>query len=179
MTQAVDEALKNRVSVIVVPTDKYNDIINEIAKKLGDNYMNIMYVTLNNLYQPLKRKLSEAGVKVENYFFIDCVTKGAMGKIPANEEQCIYVSSPSALTEISIAITKSLQTKDPDFIVFDSLSTLLIYSQSSVVNQFAHSIVTKINAFGSKIVFPCLKSEKEEELLKSLSLVADKITYEE
>lgn len=159
---------------VVIPTKEYAETSLDLIRQLTQKYPKTLYVTLNKLYAPLKRKLVDGGVDISKIVFIDCVTKTAIAN-PVDTDECMYVSSPHAMTEISISITKMIQTHDPDCIFFDSISTLLIYEENMVVNQFIHSLTNKITAFGRRLVLTALDGEKERELIKQLGMIVERV----
>ena len=59
----------------------------------------ICYVTLNKPMDALIRAFSHDGINTKNIFFIDAVTK-------SETKNAIIISSPFALTELSIAISQ-------------------------------------------------------------------------
>ncbi|MBR9675593.1 hypothetical protein GOV05_01140 [Candidatus Woesearchaeota archaeon] len=168
-----EELISARIATVVFPVQDYPVQINQLVSILGIHYMKVLYVSLNRLYNPLKRKLEDTGLDSSKFRFIDCVTRTAVAQ-PTEHEDCVYVSSPSALTEISIAITKVIQKDYPDVILFDSLSTLLIYHNTMNASQFVHSLINKINAFGINAVFTVLDGEKEQSLINDLAMFSDK-----
>lgn len=169
-----DDILKNSTITVVFPVTDYPLQINELVKLVGDNHIKVLYVSLNRLYNPLKRKMIQDGVDVSKFLFVDCATRTAVAQ-PQEHDDCIYVSSPDALTEISIAITKTIQQSYPDIVLFDSLSTLLIYETPNVATQFVHSLINKMNAFGIKILFTVLDGEKEKPLINDMNMLMDKV----
>lgn len=176
MALNINEAdlLKYHTVAVIFPVKDYPDQINELVKVLEKDYNKILYVSLNRLYNPLKRKLTQLGVNTSKFVFVDCVTKTAVPQ-PEETADCIYTSAPNALTEISIAITKSIQTYYPDIVLFDSLSTLLIYENVMTSSQFVHSLTNKMNAFGVNILFTILDGDKEQPLVKDLNMLLDHV----
>lgn len=169
-----NDLLKNRTTCIVFPVKDYPILINDLVKTLSENYGKIIYVSLNRLYNPLKRKMQQDKIDTSKFLFVDCVTRTAVAQ-PEEHDDCIYVSAPNALTEISIAITKIIQTHYPEILIIDSLSTLLIYESQMSASQFIHSISNKMNAFGVNACFTILNGEKEQPLIKDMNLLLDKV----
>ncbi|MBN1156737.1 hypothetical protein JXA85_03915 [Candidatus Woesearchaeota archaeon] len=168
---------KHKTFLVVIPSQKYNENTNELILSLTHNFNRVAYVSLNKLINPLKRTLQEKNVDMKKVFFIDGITKTAIPN-PPEAENCVFVPSPDDLTKLSISITKVFQTFDPDCLFFDSLSTLLIYKDVNMITQFVHSLLSKVNAFGTMAVFTCLQGEKEEHMVKDLSLIIDKVIEE-
>jgi KaiC/GvpD/RAD55 family RecA-like ATPase len=164
---------ENDITLILVPNDKYSEKINDIAEisaKLGEK---VLYVSANKPYPTLIKNFEKSKIDTNKFFFIDCVTKNAAGSEAGGRVTC--VSSPKALTEMNIAMKKVLEANKPGITVFDSLSTLLIYEDSSVVTRFVHSIISVFRSVGSKGVLISLKDEVKNELIKDLSMFVDKV----
>jgi archaellum biogenesis ATPase FlaH len=168
------DMVDKKVFLMVIPSVDYNDAILEISLQLSTNFSKVAYISLNKLINPLKRSLQEKGVDIQKLFFIDGITKTAI-PVPPEDVNGIFLPAPNDLTKLSIALTKVMQSYDPDVILFDSLSTLLIYEDSSVITQFVYSIINKVHAYGIKVVFTCLDGEKERQLVNNMSLIVDKI----
>ena len=160
MIDIQSELKKNPILLSVFSSEYYNKLIINIMQNLTDE--KICYVTLNRSSDSLVRNFKSNSINTENIFFIDAITKIAIPNPPASDN-CIFVPSPDDLTKLGIAITQVLQTFDPECLIFDSLSTLLVYSDLSVVSQFVHSVVNKINAYAMSGVFLCLYGEKEKQ----------------
>ncbi|MBN1503418.1 hypothetical protein JW930_07805 [Candidatus Woesearchaeota archaeon] len=160
--------------LVVMQSRQYQDQILNLTLQMNSTFNRIAYISLNRLITPLRRQLEENKINVEKFFFIDGITKTAIPN-PPSMNNTIFVPSPNDLTKLSIAVTKVLQTFDPDCIFFDSLSTLLIYEDMTIISQFVHSLINKINAYGIRAVLTCLEGDKEQQLIKDLSLILDKV----
>ena len=170
----VDEVVKdNQISIFSIPSLKYNKNIKAIAKAVSDHKKGTTYVSLNKPYQTILNDIKKAGANPENFSFIDAVS----AKVSSAQSggKAVFVSSPRAMTEISIAITKSVSKFKSDCVMFDSLSTLLVYEGTSTVLRFVHSIISNIRVKGKSCVFTILKEDLSSELVKDLSMFVDKI----
>lgn len=156
-----------------MPSIKYNDIITMIPKQLSEK--RICYVTLNKAFDSLKDLFGKEDINLKNIVFIDAITRSIMKA--ENTDECYFVSSPQALTELSIVITEFIQYKF-DYIIFDSLSTLLIYqkSEESAI-RFISNIVNKIKASGCKGIFYALDIKEHKSMIEESFMVMDKILY--
>jgi len=84
---------------------------------------------LNKTFNALEETLKKSKANLKNMVFIEAISK-TMKKTPDQEGQCYYVSSPSAMTELSIAIEKFLR-HEFDYLIFDSLNSLLVYEKNA------------------------------------------------
>jgi archaellum biogenesis ATPase FlaH len=117
--------------------------------------------------------MKRAGIPTEGMYFVDAVSSKVGSMEP--DKRAVFVSSPQALTELSIAIKKCVDTRKLDFVLFDSLSTLLVYEELSSMVKFVHSVISALRVKGKSCVFTLLKEDIKEELVKDLGMFADKV----
>lgn len=161
---------------VVIPNEIYIKNITTIAKQLSDSYSKVCYVSLNKLYQPLIRSLQATQVDTKKFYFIDGITKTAVAD-PGNVPNCLFVSGPDKITELGIAIQKTVNQQKSEVLLFDSLSTLLVYKNVQVVKQFVHSIVGQVSVANCVAAFTCLEGKTENDLIKDLSMFVDNIAH--
>ena len=98
---------------------------------------------------------------------------------PAVKEagNCLYISLSSALTEISIFINKALYTGKFEAMLFDYLSTILIYNKSQNVSKFVHNIINKVRSNKTTKIFTALEGDIKSQLLKEVEMYVDYIVH--
>lgn len=133
----------------------------------------ICYITLNKTADSLEHDMKSKKLPTDHIFFIDTVSRG----IDRQEERdnTLYISSPAALTELSLAINEVIKTGAFDLIFFDSLSTLNIYDLGKSTERFTTSIMNKIKAGKRKGLFTCLEDDMETSLVKTSCIYVDKV----
>lgn len=164
---------ENDIVLLLLPNDRCAEKINDIAEIISKMGGNVCYVSTNKPYMTLLKNFGRGNIDTGKFCFIDCVTKSAKGTEEGGRVVC--VSSPKALTEMNIAIKKMLESKKPGVTVFDSLSTLLVYEDPSVVTRFVHSIISVFRSLGLKGVLISLKDDVKNELVKDLGMFVDKV----
>jgi hypothetical protein len=164
---------ENQIIVFVVQSKSYSKHLEGITRAAADLNKGLCYVSLNKPYKVMQTSLKNAGVSEENIYFVDAVSSKVGSMEPGN--RVIFVSSPQALTELSIAINKCLGLQDTGTVLFDSLSTLLVYEESSSVIKFVHSVISTLRVKEKSCIFTVLKEDLKEALLKDLAMFADKI----
>jgi len=169
-----EEIGKGQTIVLIIPNEQYTKKIIEITKYFSDNHKSICYVSLNKLFDPLIASFKDAGVDQNKFFFVDAITKSTNPNIKESDN-CIYISSPSSLTELSIAINKVLETGKFEGFLLDSLSTLLIYNKSEVVCKFVHGLINKMKGANATVVFTALKGDTGSILLKDIGMFVDNV----
>ncbi len=163
------------ITILIIPNKEYSTGISSLITKMSTNYSKIVYVNLNELYTSLIRHLKNLNLNLNNFFFVDAITLTS-DKTSKKHDNCIFISSPNALIELSLAITQALNTENPDALVFDSLSTLLIYEKDTTVTKFIHSLIGKIKAAGIDAYFTSLEGDAQNESIKDLSMFVDKVS---
>jgi hypothetical protein len=172
MAGEIDPTIKNNsISVIVMPNTVYNETLKEIVSAALEKHGSLCYISLNKPYNSVISYLEKNGVGSENIIFIDAVTK----KIESDSEQVIYVSSPTALTEINITMNKVLEAGGIKVVLIDSISTLLLYTEESVVLKFVHSIVSKMRSDSNDCIMAAIEDESTRELIDDMSMFVDEI----
>ena len=157
--------------LLLVSGVEYNDTILNVVKELSGK--KVCYVTLNKTFDSLKELFEKNKANVENIVFIDAISK-TFKKVPDQTEGCHYVSSPGALTELSIAISKMLK-HGFNYLIFDSLTNLLIYQKKVPLAKFVSSIANNIKEHKTKAVFYALSVKEQESLIKEAGMFVDKV----
>ncbi|MFQ6081323.1 MAG: hypothetical protein ACE5OW_06620 [Candidatus Bathyarchaeia archaeon] len=177
LKQRINSLTPNWVILLVVPGEQYFASNLNLLKTLIDE-LNLrgIYVTVNKPSSMLAKVFEQKGIEVDRLFFIDSVSKMA-GICPEETENCIYTDAPSNLTSLQIAIGESIKKvggpNEEKFLLFDSLSTMLIYNTPDKVSKFSHLFITRLRKYGLNGVIICLEREQEQGFLDSISLFCD------
>lgn len=164
---------RGEIAVIIIPDKTYSKDIIDITIQQAKDYRSLCYVSLNKPHDSLIKTLRDNNVDTSKFLFIDAITKPF--KSVKKLDNCIFVSSIHAIGELSIAIEKSLEKGKFDTLIFDSLSTMLIYHHASVTTKFIHSLIGRLRVLNCAAVFTCLESDEESSLVKDLGMIVDKI----
>jgi len=149
------------IVLMVLGSESYGEKSVEIAAGLSQK--SVCYVTLNKTYESMKDAFGKHKAKMENVVFIDGITK-TIRSLPNNEtDGCYYATSPAALTEISILVSKCLHHKF-EYLVFDSLSNILIYQDKAPLARFVSNLANQARANKARAIFYVLESERGEEV---------------
>jgi hypothetical protein len=167
----------NQIIVVVIPEENYLERLMSLISDLSETKGNICYVSLNRPYSSLISSFHKAGIDTSRIHFIDAITRTA--QIPPPSSECDYVSSPGALTELSVNITRVMESGNYRYVVFDSLSTLLVYESDATIAKFVHFLMAKVRVVGCNAVFTCLKQHADSMLIKDINMFADKIIHME
>ncbi|MBS3130901.1 hypothetical protein J4212_00555 [Candidatus Woesearchaeota archaeon] len=158
--------------LIVTSKEKYHAELIEVVKAAAASMDKVCYVCFNEPYSFVLENMKKNGIDAGKFFFIDTITRNVQEPPPAKD--CIFVSSPNALTEISMALSKALNEQHCSGILFDALSALLVYEKGHTLIQFVHNVITKIKIRNGRAIFIALRDDLESELIKDLHMFVDK-----
>jgi archaellum biogenesis ATPase FlaH len=168
-----DDVEQNNSILFVIPNETYNETLIDIIKQ-GVNNHKVCYITISKGYAALNIILEKNKIKTDNFFFIDCITKTV--KSQKDTDNCTFISSPNSLIELGLAINKTITKHAPEVVIFDSLSTLLIYHKDNIVSKMVQGLSNKFEAMNSKIIFTLTAKDKESILFKNLHMFISKVT---
>lgn len=145
-----------------------------IQTLVGRGYR-VVVITTNQPSAVLKKHYSTDGIDISRVSFIDAITKYALGKIPPGQEDCRFINSPSNLTDLGIAITEVLHSLagEKTCLLFDSVSTMLIYLPSTNISKFIHFITSKLRLVDAAGIFLAVEKGLDPLLLTQLTTYVD------
>ncbi len=170
MVNIKSELKSNQIVLFPMPSNMYNENIISVIKGLSGN---VCYITTNKTLDSLKEIFNKKKVNMNNIVFIDTISK-AMMKVPNQGESVYYVSSPGALTELSLVVKKFLK-HDFDYLVFDAVTNLLTYQNGNMCSKFVADLVDKVKKSKTRAVFYAIESAENEALISKASTVVDKV----
>ena len=166
----VDDIKDNQIALFVISKSDYTDILMDITKVIVAQSEAVGYVTINRPYNNVIMQLDKEGVKHDKFFFVDAITSTV--QTPQEVSNCVFVAAPDALTDLSLAISQTLNSAE--IIVFDTMSTLAVYQDVGSVLKFMHNVVTKLRVANKKGALIALK-EDSEQLVKDMHMFVDKV----
>lgn len=178
----ISDALVNRekfISLIVSKPDEYQKVsINLVRDMTSNKKMAGVYVTLGRPFKAIEENLKKEKINTKTMIFIDGITLSSSIEGQSKKEgHCVYIQSPQSLTDLSIAINEainSLPSKDK-FLLFDSLSTLLIYNKAESVIKFMHFLTSRIKLWGIKGIILSVDSSTSYETISQISMFVDQV----
>jgi len=176
MERFYDNIKNSQILVFLMAENSYNENVYSLVKMLTEISERICYVTLNRPFITLEKEMKRRNITTNNMFFIDAITN-TVSK-PKETENCSFVSHPGALTELSLEVSKALKANEPDCVLIDSLSTLLLYEKPITIARFAENMSTKIRTYEyCKGVMTSIKSEVDNFVLHQLNIISDGVYH--
>ena len=173
------KSLKPKTVVLfIIDAKKYQRIHPKVLKTIiEEKCFAGIYITINKPYNTLKQYLRENKINTKNIFFIDAISRVVGGTIRMTKD-CLFIPSPTQLTDLGIALTQALESmkhKENKFIFLDSLSTLLIYNPFEVTAKFVHFIITRLRVFGLVGLIISIEKQIDEKMLNILIEMCDRV----
>ncbi len=178
-----EEKKTGKSFLIFLGSQDYQKSLSWVLKGIEKKYEKIIYVTLTAPKNSVLTKLKDAGIETKKFFFVDGVSLTTERKEKTEEENCIYISSPEALVELSLTISDlaaSFEKIENKTIVFDSVSTIIENTSETSATKFVNSVANKTKMKGIDTYFFALKEDFEKKAMKEIGLLMDETTtYED
>lgn len=165
------ELAENKIVLLLIPSLEYNPLVLDNVKRLSKKMTG--YITLNKTFDSLSELFKKNKVDLGNVVFIDAISK-TLKNVPDQTKGCYFIDSPNSFTDMSLQINTFLR-HDFSYIIFDSLTNLLIYQKKEPVAKFLSTIINKIRDSNTSAVFYCLDIKAHEELIEEASMFVDKV----
>jgi len=163
---------ENQIVLVMTSKVKYNEVSSMVMKVLNDNFNKLCFAAFNKPYASIRMKFLKDRLDLKKFEFIDILT-GTVAT-PSDENNVVFVRSANALTDLGLAITACMNGES-EILIFDSISTLLIYNPLNDVENFLHHIITKTRVSNRKMVLISLKEESDTDLIKDLYVFVDDV----
>lgn len=134
-------------------------------------------ITTNQPYLILRKLYEREGIDLSKTHFVDAITRYAIGKVPEDAANALFVNSPENLTDMGIAITQTLKEVEGQnvFVVFDSVSTMLIYLSSVNISKFIHFVSNRLKLLEVSGIFLAVEKGLDPLLLTQLTTFVDEV----
>ncbi|MDD4300318.1 MAG: hypothetical protein PHO78_06665 [Methanomicrobium sp.] len=147
---SIDEILADNSNGQIVLTtasaERLSDANYEIIKSTAARGYRTIVITINNPSPLLKDLYRSKGIDISKIYFIDSITKYALGSLPGDLDNAVFINNPSNLTDVGIALTEMLK-ENPDektCVLVDSINTMLIYLPTSTLTKFIHFLSSRL-----------------------------------
>jgi hypothetical protein len=167
----------NKLVLILIKKANQSKIC-EIVSNIQKNNGKICYVCLSKPYAELMSELKEEKVNCDNVLFVDVLSSLHYDLKPVNN--CLFVPGPEKFEDLKSAIKKAIISKDCSTVVFDNITTLLIYQQVNDIVKFTHELTTDqkqrmINKVYLMQDYKGFYKEESTKLINDLYLFANKV----
>jgi KaiC/GvpD/RAD55 family RecA-like ATPase len=173
-TQLKDFA-KNAAVSLVTDMAGYFSAIKGVVDHANETGLSCIYITATIPSTVIMEQLSSEGLKTDNLSFIDCISFMVGSASDKENDQIIYVESPSMLENIMLKIdiwVKRLKGKNM-MLLLDSVNTLSMHNDERLLSEFLHYIINNLRSRGIKTVILSVEGQTPEDIETILRLVCD------
>jgi hypothetical protein len=173
---APDNPAESMLCLMLAQPEKVQDMNILVLKKILESNCTPLIVSVNKPYKVLVKMYAKEGISPDRYYVIDAVTQYSGGECTPGP-RVKYVTNPSNLTDLGIAITELLKQMPPGkkCIMFDSVSMLLIHIPSVTASKFLHYVVNKLQLSEISGIFLCVEKGLDPLILSQMTAFVDHI----
>jgi archaellum biogenesis ATPase FlaH len=163
---------EGKIVLLVTPAAKLIETNTKLLKwYISKKKYDVVYVTVNKPFSTLIEGFQKAKIETNKIFIIDAVSPR-----PIRTENAVFIGSPKELTNISITTTSTIKKlKTAKMLIFDSISTLLVYNKFETVKDFIRFISNKMKDLKITFVMTCIKEMTDEKTIAELRAFVDDI----
>lgn len=149
----------------------------EVIRELSTLGYHTIVITTNYPYTILVRMYGERGIAPGSVSFIDAVTRNSIGHAENIPGVVRYVNNPGNLTDLGIAVAESLKDHSGKkvCILYDSISTMLIYLSSANISKFIHFVTNKLRLMDTSGIFLAVEKGLDPMLMSQLTTFVDSV----
>jgi hypothetical protein len=139
--------------------------VQKYGKRLG-------YISIQDSIENVTEKFKKKKLMIDKFYFVDTIT--ATKKVPPAADNCIFISSPSSLTELRVAFAYLFRDKNRELVFFDRITGLINYFDIYTLMRFIHELITLAHSFSGKLVLFAY-AEDSQSLIKDITMFADTV----
>jgi hypothetical protein len=149
----------------------------EVIKEVSGLGYHTIVITTNFPYSILTKLYAQSGVPAGSVTFIDAVTRNSIGSVENIPGVVRYINNPANLTDMGIAVTEVLKEHSGSkvCIMYDSVSTMLIYLSSANISKFIHFVTNKLRLMEVSGVFLAVEKGLDPMLMSQLTTFVDRV----
>ncbi len=168
----------NKLALLLLQSKNYQKQSLEMVRQVSNQSKKPCYVCLNKPYAEVKEDLENERIPHNNITFVDAVSSHHYPLKPINN--CVFVSRIEELNLLKKALNKLIEKNGYDVVIFDNITTLLIYKKPDEIIRFTHQLLSEKNQQKISKIFIVVKErgvygEEITKLIKDLYLFADKV----
>jgi hypothetical protein len=149
----------------------------EVIKEVSALGYHTVVITTNFPYSILTKLYTQSGAPPGSVSFIDAVTRNSIGSAENIPGIVRYINNPANLTDMGIAVTEVLKEHSGRkiCIMYDSVSTMLIYLSSANISKFIHFVTNKLRLMEVSGIFLAVEKGLDPMLMSQLTTFVDRV----
>ena len=172
-----DELAQKRIFLVLATPGSLRQRNIDLIREISQYDFHTVVITTNFPYSILTRLYADQGIDLGKVSFIDAVTRNSLGSVANIPGVVRFINHPSDLTEMGIAVTEVLKdlSNKKVCILYDSISTMLIYLPSSNISKFIHFVTNKLRLTDISGIFLAVEKGLDPMLMTQLTTFVDTV----
>jgi hypothetical protein len=172
-----EELAKKRIFLVLATPGNIRQRNIDLIKEISALDYHTVVITTNFPYGILTKLYGEQGVDLSKVSFIDAVTRNSIGSAENIPGVVRFINNPSNLTDMGIAVTEVLKDHSGKkvCILYDSISTMLIYLSSPNISKFIHFVTNKLRLMDISGIFLAVEKGLDPMLMTQLTTFVDTV----
>jgi KaiC/GvpD/RAD55 family RecA-like ATPase len=168
---------ENRIILALVSPGNYRNDSVHLLQDIQEAGFQVIFVAIHQPCASLREYYTRQGIDVSRIFFIDAITKYAVGSLPAPDDHIRYVNKPGDHTALGIAVTETFRQLGSERVVIyiDSINAMLIYSDSVNLSRFIHFITSKLRILNVAGIFIAVEKGLDPILISQIRAFSDEM----
>lgn len=162
------DLVANQIVLFVLDSSNYRDETVNIMKNFSGE--KTLYVVLDKPFTTIDEDFKKNGINTSKVFYINVTRE----ETKTEDQRSYHLNSTSAMTELSIRINKMLQ-KGFTYLVFDSITNLLIHNDGPKTKRFLLDLTQKIRRTSTRGIYYALDSNVTKNLIENINPTIDKM----
>src|SRR3989344_5313265 len=151
---------KSHITLMVDGPEEYFESRKVVLLYFLEKKIKGIYISFDNSYDNIRESLEMESINSKNLLFIDATGASSEGK----KEECVHIDDPNALTNLSVQLSHYLSKEKREFVLIDSLTTLLQYNDEPTCSRFLSYITMKLREKGAEAIIIGYEKETPPEL---------------
>jgi hypothetical protein len=175
LRNGINGSTNDQIILVETTPEKSQEVTMELVKLLlGKNDKGIV-VSANRPYTNLVNVYKRNDINVSKMFILDCISKNQNGG-EFKADNAVFIENLSSLTDISLSINEHLNgNSDSKFVIFDSITTMLIHNKPYIFARFIHNVLTKMRIYGVGGVLISISDNSNREIRAEIAQLCDKV----
>lgn len=171
------ELAKKRIFLVLATPAHIRERNIELIRQISANGYHTVIITTNFPYGILQKLYLEGGIDTSTVSFIDAVTRNSVGSAENIPGVVRFINNPANLTDLGIAVTEVLKEHADRkvCILYDSISTMLIYLSSQNISKFIHFVTNKLRLMDISGIFLAVEKGLDPMLMTQLTTFVDTV----
>ena len=160
---------------LVIRDETYFDAIRGVVDIFATKKdLNVIYISAAIPSQSIIDVLTLLETKMDNIYFVDCVSHIMMGSTKRHPN--VYmVESPTMLENIMLKAEYLIKKGEgkPTVILLDSINALAIHNSPKILSEFVHIIINNMRAKNAYVVIFSIEGFSSDEISNMMNFVCD------